>query len=536
MRNFFRGLGIKSKLNISFIAILISFSSVYILKQGQMSDEIVTLSDISHSALTSINAINDNEIQPTYEIRLLFLKASTRKEFESEFLKSLTEWRQNFEKDFIDDGKATTVARKNKFISYYEHAKELVNYKRKYSTDSDEFDLYLKKADMLALELITSLADFSDEMNASIRNEFKQSKQDVKKLTINSYIEISIIFIVALIFSWYISNGLSKSINNIVLDLQKMANGDFTVVSSYEGNNEIGLLSKSINQLSESVSKIIKTMNSNGLNVASSATELSSVMQQSKDNAIQEREQFNQISVSITELSCTAKEVNSNASLAEEASKKAQQHISLGRSRVDCSQEIGLKISGSIHGSAQVMMALKEHSSNIGQVVEVINGISEQTNLLALNAAIEAARAGEQGRGFAVVADEVRSLAVRTQESTSEIQSVIGALQDQAETVYRQIQDNLELLKESEDISQQVLNAFMDIDSSVQKISEQNTLVSAASSEQVQVTESISENITLLSGLVTDNSESIEHCFEASDELARLSEDQKELLGRFVVE
>jgi methyl-accepting chemotaxis protein len=259
-------------------------------------------------------------------------------------------------------------------------------------------------------------------------------------------------------------------------------------------------------------------------------------MQQSKDNAIQEREQFNQISVSITELSCTAKEVNSNASLAEEASRKAQQHISLGRSRVDCSQEIGLKISGSIHSSAQVMMALKEHSSNIGQVVEVINGISEQTNLLALNAAIEAARAGEQGRGFAVVADEVRSLAVRTQESTSEIHSVIGALQDQAETVYRQIQDNLELLKESEEVSQQVLNAFMDIDSSVQKISEQNTLVSTASSEQVQVTESISENITLLSGLVTDNSESIEHCFEASDELARLSEDQKELLGRFITE
>lgn len=181
------------------------------------------------------------------------------------------------------------------------------------------------------------------------------------------------------------------------------------------------------------------------------------------------------------------------------------------------------------------MKELREFAVEIGSVTEVINSISEQTNLLALNAAIEAARAGEHGRGFAVVADEVRSLASKTQESTVSIQEIIERLQAQSERANHNMQKNVDLILESVALADQIKAAFEDISTGVESISEINALVATASQQQHSVTEDISKNTTQTFDLVQQNVSAANQSLQASFELSKLAESQENELAFFKV-
>lgn len=319
--------------------------------------------------------------------------------------------------------------------------------------------------------------------------------------------------------------------NDIAFLMEKMANGDFTQRIKHTGN-ETGIY-LSLIKLSNQLSDLIKNTHGISENVSSASEELNVIMNDTKSNAQVELSQVEQISTAINELSSTSQEVSQQAALAEDEARKAKENVESGKKTLEQNIALTGAIDSSVTASADIVNELRHFAIEIGSVTEVINSISEQTNLLALNAAIEAARAGEHGRGFAVVADEVRGLASKTQESTVSIQEIIEKLQKQSEQAQNNMVRNVELIAQSVQLSDNVKASFEEISTSVESISDINAMVATAAQEQFSVTEEISNNTTVTFDLVQQNVSGIDETLLASAELARLAETQKSELDFF---
>ena len=326
-----------------------------------------------------------------------------------------------------------------------------------------------------------------------------------------------------------------KNIPIIVSWLDKISEGNFVQANISKSNNELDLIVNSISQILIKLSGVIQSSVDVSSNVNKSSNELTFVMENASKNIQDELDQIEGISTAISELSSTSKEVSSNASQAEDEAVKAIVNVNKGYDYLEQSQLLTQHINNSIKETASMIEILKNKAIDISEVTNVISSISDQTNLLALNAAIEAARAGEQGRGFAVVADEVRSLAAKTQLSTSNIQDIISSLQELSKKANDNMILNVESIQESVLLSVNVKLSFDEISQSVQSMSEINTLVATASQEQFYVTEDISKNTTRVFDLVNENVAVINQTQQAAKELSLLAEMQDKELSFFTI-
>jgi methyl-accepting chemotaxis protein len=315
--------------------------------------------------------------------------------------------------------------------------------------------------------------------------------------------------------------------------IEIISKGDLTNELKDSGN-ESGIY-KSLVSLSSQLSKLIKSSHGISENVSAASLELNTVMENTQSNAKKELLQVEQITSSLKELSLTSQEVSEKAVIAETEAKRAQDNVDDGKLTLERNIELTNTINTSFAETAKIVEELRQFAIEIGSVTEVIRSISEQTNLLALNAAIEAARAGEQGRGFAVVADEVRNLASKTQESTVSIQEIIEKLQTQSERANNNMSENVNLIKNSVELAIQVQNTFEGISTAVQSISDINTLVAAASHEQFSVTEDITLVTSQTLESVNQNMASVTETLLASNELSKLAESQRKELSYFKV-
>ncbi|WP_407681591.1 methyl-accepting chemotaxis protein [Pseudomonas mangiferae] len=239
------------------------------------------------------------------------------------------------------------------------------------------------------------------------------------------------------------------------------------------------------------------------------------------------------VATAVHEMGLTVQEIARNASEAAGASQTAREET--GTARQVVGESIGHieRMSGDIRGAAEAVSELASQVATIDQVLAVIRGISEQTNLLALNAAIEAARAGEQGRGFAVVADEVRTLASRTQASTDEIQQMIQRLKDGAETAVRSMEAGQAATGTGVEASRRTGRSLEAINQQVDRISDMNHQVATATEEQTSVTEDINRNVQGIADLARATAEDVRGCREDCQALRRLADDLAAQMGSF---
>jgi len=340
---------------------------------------------------------------------------------------------------------------------------------------------------------------------------------------------------VVVVMLFMIGRSISKPICATTAAMRELAsgNGDLTRVLPCDGNDEITELTEHFNQFVDKTRNLVSSVGQSTAQLATAAEELSAVTRENSGAAEAQRAETDQVATAVTEMDASAREVARNASEAATAARQTDEAATAGRSVM--SRAVGSieQLAGEIETADAVIDKLKIESENIGLVLGVIRGVADQTNLLALNAAIEAARAGEQGRGFAVVADEVRTLASRTQKSTEEIQEMIERLQLEAGKA-------VDVMRSGRTMANQTLEHAAEADKSLEnivqliaRITDMNVQIAGAAEQQTGVSQEVDHNVVQIAQLAEQAVNGSEQIAMASGELAQLGEGLRELVSRF---
>ncbi|WP_204478344.1 methyl-accepting chemotaxis protein, partial [Aeromonas veronii] len=359
-------------------------------------------------------------------------------------------------------------------------------------------------------------------------------------------LSVTIALVLGLILVVVLSVVLTRQIRDPLIMLarqaQRIANGDLGqgelqqwVRDSRFNRDELGQLGSAINRMQGSLSDLVSEIAGSVSQLSSAVEEVSAISSQSASGMAIQQNEVSQVATAMNEMQSTVNEVARNTTDAMSAAKDASRTSAAGsevvRSSIASIEEVSVKI----EQAGTVVQQLEADSANISVVLDVIRDIAGQTNLLALNAAIEAARAGEQGRGFAVVADEVRSLAQRTQDSTAEISKMIELLQSRAAEAGNAMQLSRHQMQESVGLARDAGTSIETINGAVVRITDMNTLIATATEEQNAVTEELNRSIVNIHNAADENAQGAHQIAQACVELSKLANTLHHMTQRFTL-
>lgn len=378
------------------------------------------------------------------------------------------------------------------------------------------------------------------EAAALISKEVKVNSEAINASSVSvvfwSQLIVAAFGLAILCLVWIIlKSALITPLLKINSHLHTLAEGNFSNNLSLAQQGEMGALNNSISTVQASIITVLDTIKNSSKTLNNSSSDLTQTANDIASATDEIHSSTDQMATALNEMSSTVQEVANNASSAAEAANVADTNARKGTEVVSNTINAIKQLSNEVDNVSVAMTKLEGETGRIGSVLDVIKSVAEQTNLLALNAAIEAARAGEQGRGFAVVADEVRSLAKRTQESTSEIQQIIEAVQNGANLAMQAMRTSQSKAQGTMEMASQADQAINDISSAVAKIQNMNTQIATAAEEQSYAAEEINRNVIRIVKMVNDTNNQAQKSTQIAASLDSSSRDLERQIARFTV-
>ncbi|NMX92292.1 MULTISPECIES: methyl-accepting chemotaxis protein [unclassified Pseudomonas] len=427
-----------------------------------------------------------------------------------------------------------------------------------YKTFAATLDSYVKaQAQMLELSqqnkveemraLINSrIKDGTDQMGEQLNKliainaaDAKQAGEDAGRSYSDAITGIIVVSVVAalmtVLLAWLLTRSIVAPLRKAVAAAETISSGDLSKVIEDDGQDEPARLIGALASMQNNLRQTIQHIAGSATQLASAAEELSAVTEEASKGLQQQNNEIDQAATAVNEMTAAVEEVARNAVSTSEASTQSNQAAREGRDRVVETVGAIQTMTQDVQNTSVLIEGLATQGRDIGKVLDVIRAIAEQTNLLALNAAIEAARAGEAGRGFAVVADEVRALAHRTQQSTQEIEKMVAGIQNGTGEAVQSMQQSNQRTQSTLEMARAAGVALEQITQSISLINERNLVIASASEEQAQVSREVDRNLVNIRDLATQSAAGANQTSAASHELSRLAVDLNAMVARFVI-
>jgi len=393
--------------------------------------------------------------------------------------------------------------------------------------------LMMKECGPVAKVINGTIAKMDEIKAAQAKEKNEHNAATAKSAIVMSVIVVAIGVLLAIGLGIFISRSINNPLKKSVDFAKGVADGDLSQRIDLNRKDEIGDLTTALNGMVNNLTKVIENVKQAANNVASASTQLYSTAEQLATGSEEVASQASTVATSAEEMAATSTEIARNSGMAAEGSKHANDSATTGASVVKATVDGMNRIAERVKDTAKTVESLGSRSDQIGEIVGTIEDIADQTNLLALNAAIEAARAGEQGRGFAVVADEVRALAERTTKATKEIAQMIKAIQHETKGAVSSMEEGVKEVGKGTEEAAKSGQALQDILNQINSVTAQVNQIASSAEQQTSTTTAISNNINQITNVVTEAAKGAQESARAAATLSTLADEVLKIVGQF---